>query len=82
MSGIGAPRSFRHGEEHRVAEEVYPGQGKPYAGGSDPSGHEDTASQRGILPGSSTTQASHNVPYNNRHNGNLKLHVLVIMSLL
>lgn len=44
---------LRHGEEHRVVAQGYPGQGEPDEGGPDSSGREDQAYQRGALQRSS-----------------------------
>lgn len=49
ISSIDYAGDLRHGEEHRVVAQGYPGQGEPDEGGSDPSGREDQAYQRGAL---------------------------------
>ena len=46
----GSAGDLRHGEEHRAAEEVHPGQAGPHDGGPYTPGHPYPPSQRGAVP--------------------------------
>ena len=55
---VGPAGDLRHGEEHRAAEEVDPGQAGPDAGGSHASGHPYSPTQRGAVPRPRAAQVS------------------------